>query len=52
MLLPTYEDVALAAIRIAATRSYGGNIVFYDRYRDDREKKHLPLCLHCDSEIR
>jgi threo-3-hydroxy-L-aspartate ammonia-lyase len=24
--------------KIAATRSYGGNIVFYDRYQDDREK--------------
>jgi threo-3-hydroxy-L-aspartate ammonia-lyase len=24
--------------KIAATRSYGGGIVFYDRYQDDREK--------------
>jgi threo-3-hydroxy-L-aspartate ammonia-lyase len=24
--------------KIAATKSYGGNIVFYDRYQDDREK--------------
>jgi threo-3-hydroxy-L-aspartate ammonia-lyase len=24
--------------KIAATRSYGGNIVFYDRYQDDRER--------------
>jgi threo-3-hydroxy-L-aspartate ammonia-lyase len=24
--------------KIAATRSYGGDIVFYDRYQDDREK--------------
>jgi threonine dehydratase len=24
--------------KIAATRSYGGNIIFYDRYQDDREK--------------
>jgi threo-3-hydroxy-L-aspartate ammonia-lyase len=31
--------------KIAATRSYGGNIVFYDRYQDDREKigSHLAL---------
>jgi threo-3-hydroxy-L-aspartate ammonia-lyase len=31
--------------KIAATRSYGGNIVFYDRYQDDREKigNHLAL---------
>jgi threo-3-hydroxy-L-aspartate ammonia-lyase len=24
--------------KIAATKSYGGNIIFYDRYQDDREK--------------
>jgi threo-3-hydroxy-L-aspartate ammonia-lyase len=31
--------------KIAATRSYGGNIVFYDRYQDDQEKigSHLAL---------
>ncbi|MFM2303639.1 MAG: hypothetical protein RLZZ135_1049 [Cyanobacteriota bacterium] len=31
--------------KIAATKSYGGNIVFYDRYQDDREKigNHLAL---------
>jgi threo-3-hydroxy-L-aspartate ammonia-lyase len=31
--------------KIAATKSYGGNIIFYDRYQDDREKiaNHLAL---------
>jgi threo-3-hydroxy-L-aspartate ammonia-lyase len=41
ILMPTDAPT----IKIAATRSYGGNIVFYDRYQDDREKigNHLAL---------
>jgi threo-3-hydroxy-L-aspartate ammonia-lyase len=31
--------------KIAATRSYGGNIVFYDRYQDDRERIGNQLAL-------
>jgi threo-3-hydroxy-L-aspartate ammonia-lyase len=34
ILMPTDAPTT----KIAATRSYGGNIVFYDRYQDDREK--------------
>jgi threo-3-hydroxy-L-aspartate ammonia-lyase len=34
ILMPTDAPTS----KIAATRSYGGNIVFYDRYQDDREK--------------
>jgi threo-3-hydroxy-L-aspartate ammonia-lyase len=33
ILMPTDAPTS----KIAATRSYGGNIVFYDRYQDDRE---------------
>jgi threo-3-hydroxy-L-aspartate ammonia-lyase len=41
ILMPTDAPTT----KIAATRSYGGNIVFYDRYQDDREKigNHLAL---------
>jgi threo-3-hydroxy-L-aspartate ammonia-lyase len=41
ILMPTDAPT----IKIAATRSYGGDIVFYDRYQDDREKiaNHLAL---------
>ena len=31
--------------KIAATRNYGGNIVFYDRYQDDREEISNQLAL-------
>jgi threo-3-hydroxy-L-aspartate ammonia-lyase len=31
--------------KIAATKSYGGNIVFYDRYQDDRERIGNQLAL-------
>jgi threo-3-hydroxy-L-aspartate ammonia-lyase len=34
ILMPTDAPTS----KIAATKSYGGNIVFYDRYQDDREK--------------
>jgi threo-3-hydroxy-L-aspartate ammonia-lyase len=34
ILMPTDAPTS----KIAATRSYGGNIVFYDRYQDDREQ--------------
>ena len=31
--------------KIAATRNYGGNIIFYDRYQDDREEISNQLAL-------
>jgi threo-3-hydroxy-L-aspartate ammonia-lyase len=41
ILMPTDAPTS----KIAATRSYGGNIVFYDRYQDDREKMGNRLAL-------
>jgi threo-3-hydroxy-L-aspartate ammonia-lyase len=41
ILMPTDAPTS----KIAATRSYGGNIVFYDRYQDDREKIGNQLAL-------
>ena len=25
------------ALKVAATKEYGGNVIFYDRYKEDRE---------------
>jgi hypothetical protein len=31
------------AIKVAATRAYGANVVFYDRYKEDRGDRPAPL---------
>jgi threo-3-hydroxy-L-aspartate ammonia-lyase len=41
ILMPTDAPTS----KIAATKSYGGNIVFYDRYQDDRERIGNQLAL-------
>jgi threo-3-hydroxy-L-aspartate ammonia-lyase len=35
------------AVKVAATRDYGGEIVFYDRYREDRESVARRLAEQC-----